>query len=101
MASGSFNPPGPFTLRPGESLDVEVAWVLNPGTPDRLGKLSLVWGDQQNNVEATVIVDGPDAEPTPELILSGQATGGKALVTSDVANIEILDATHIRLTPKA
>lgn len=97
MASATFNPSA-VVIPPGGSVDVEIVYQLNPGTPDKMGTFTLVMDGQET--KGTIVVDGPDGETVPTLITSGQATGGTALIVSDVANIEILDNTHIRLTAK-
>ena len=97
MASVTFNPPS-VVIPPGGFADVELVWQLNPGTPDKVGTFTVTVDGQE--YKGTAIVDGPDGEAIPELITSGQSTTGKALITSDVANIQILDNTHVRLTAK-
>lgn len=100
MATAAFSPSGTLVIPSGGSVDVEVVWTLAPGESTRTGRLSLSWDDGAGSVEALVVDEGAPAETAPTIVLSGSGTGGNALLISDVANIEQLDATHFRLTAK-
>ena len=87
--------PSTVTVPNGGTADVLVTWALDPGTPDIVGTLSLLVNGTP--VSIPVSKQGRPAEQAPRLVTANPGAGD-VLVTCDVATVQIVNQSTIRLS---